>query len=85
MPKPLINWDKLNDQGRVLETLAKPPSPPPQTPSKLQRNELRFELVKAALTGLLANPNINAHTDYLSTMAIRQADATLAEWEKNQI
>jgi hypothetical protein len=51
----------------------------------LVRKYQRFELVKAALTGLLANPNINAHTDYLSMMAIRQADATLAELEKNQI
>jgi hypothetical protein len=86
-----------------LETLAKPPSPPPQTPSKLQRNELRFELYKAALTGILAN---SLTQDCISKaielsgvpaqqaeplvrqanarIALKQADAALAEWEKNQ-
>lgn len=71
----------------------KPPSPLPQTLKsehiglirpRISREEERFELIKAALTGLLANPNINAYPEYLAQMAIRQADAALAEWEKNQ-
>jgi hypothetical protein len=62
-----------------------PPSPPPQTPSKLQRNELHFQLYKASLTGTLANPSINGFPDFIARMAFKQADAALAEWEKNQI
>jgi hypothetical protein len=62
-----------------------PPSPPPQTPSKLQRNQLRFELYKAALMGILANSSIKGFPDFIAMMAKTQADAALAEWEKNQI
>ena len=71
----------------------KPPSPLPQTLKaghlglirpRISREEERFELYKASLTGILSNPGVKGFPDYISQLAIRQADAALAEWEKNQ-
>lgn len=44
----------------------------------------RFELVKAALTGILANSEVKGYPEQIARLAIRYADAVLVELEKSQ-
>jgi hypothetical protein len=49
---------------------------------KQRRDEHRFELTKAALNGMLANPTLTGPPERAAIAAVQFAEATLEEFEK---